>query len=86
MDRKISKHDLEGFLSAFVYNKYGATNVEKIAPLVFERDANSLSLKLASQVRANPPPEFVNEDIGFAKPINIEGDNTNAKRIREILF
>jgi len=69
MDRKISKHDLEGFLSAFVYNKYGAANIDKISPLVFEKDANKLSLTLASQVRANPPPEYVNEDIGFAKPI-----------------
>lgn len=86
MDRKVSKRDLEGFLSAFVYNKYGATSVEKVAPLIFEKDANSLSLKIASQVRANPPPEFVNEDIGFAKPIAIEGNNVNAKRIREILF
>lgn len=48
MDRKISKADLEGFLSAFVYNKYGATNVEKVATLVFEKDANALSLKIAS--------------------------------------
>jgi len=64
-DRRISKKDLEGFLSAFVYNKYGATSIEKIAPLVFEKDANTLSLKLATQVRANPPPEFVNEELGL---------------------
>jgi hypothetical protein len=48
IDRKVSKRDLEGFLSAFVYNKYGATCVEKVAPLVFEKDANALSLKIAS--------------------------------------
>lgn len=85
LDRKVSKRDIEGFLSAFVYNKYGATNVDKIAPLVFEKNANTLSLKLASVTRANPPPEFVNEDLGFTQPIKINGDNANAKRIRDLL-
>ena len=85
LDRKVSKRDIEGFLSAFVYNKYGATCVDKIAPLVFEKDANTLSLKLARVTRANPPPEFVNEDLGLTQPIKIEGDNNNAKRIRDLL-
>lgn len=65
IDRKIQKRDVEGFLSAFVYNKYGATNIDGIAPLVFEKDANKLSLSIANKVRANPPPEFVNEELGF---------------------
>jgi hypothetical protein len=85
LDRKVTKRDIEGFLSAFVYNKYGATNIDKIAPLVFEKDANTLSLKLASVSRPNPPPEFVNEDLGFTQSIKIDGDNNNAKRIRDLL-
>lgn len=74
-ERRLSKRDIEGFLSAFVYNKYGATSLNKIAPMVFEKDANTLSLKLAAQVRANPPPEFVNEELGLQQPLQIHGDN-----------
>jgi len=48
IDRKVSKRDLEGFLSAFVYNKYGPTCGEKVASLVIEKDANALSRKIAS--------------------------------------
>lgn len=65
MSRRVQKRDIEGFMSAFVYNKYGATCIDKIGPLVFEKDANLLSLTIAAKVRANPPPEFVNEELGF---------------------
>ena len=85
IDRKVTRRDIEGFLSAFVYNKYGATSIDKIAPFVFEKDANTLSLKLASVTRPNPPPEFVNENLGLTQPIKIDGDNNNAKRIRDLL-
>lgn len=83
-ERRVTKRDLEGFMSAFVYNRYGATNINSIAPLVFEKDANTLSLKLATVVRANPPPEFVNEDLGLTKPVSLD-DNNQAKRIRDLL-
>lgn len=85
-NRRIQKRDIEGFLSAFNYNKYGATNINKIAPLVFEKDANLLSLTIASKVRANPPPEFVNEELGFVKPAELKGDNVTSKRIRDLLI
>ena len=84
-NNKVTKHDVQGFLSAFVYNKYGATNVEKIATLVFEKDSNTLSLKIANQVRANPPPAFVNEELGFVQPLDVNSDNSKARRVREIL-
>lgn len=32
------KRDVEGFLSAFNYNQYGATNIKDVAGLVFTRD------------------------------------------------
>jgi hypothetical protein len=73
-------------LSAFNYNKYGATSIDKIAPLVFEKDANLLSLTIASKSRANPPPEFVNEELGFVKPAELKGDNVTSKRIRDLLI
>ena len=58
--RRLTKRDLEGFLSAFKYNRHGATDIGTIAPLVFERDANKLTLALATRARTNPPPGFVN--------------------------
>ena len=58
--RRLTKADLEGFLSAFKYNKHGATDIDSIAPLVFERDANKLTLALNTKQRTNPPPAFVN--------------------------
>lgn len=38
INRKIFKRDIEGFLSAFNYNNYGATNINNISNLVFTRD------------------------------------------------
>ena len=60
IQRRLTKPDLEGFLSAFKYNKHGATDIASIAPLVFEKDANKLTLALNTRQRTNPPPAFVN--------------------------
>lgn len=62
--RKVTKQDIEGFLSAFVFNTHGSTDIHSVAPLVFEADPNKLSTTLATKVRANPPPALVNEDLG----------------------
>ena len=35
VDRRLSKKDIEGFLSAFNYNQYGATNIKGVSDLVF---------------------------------------------------
>jgi hypothetical protein len=34
--QKVSKKDVEAFLSSFVYNAYGHTELSKIAPQVFD--------------------------------------------------
>ena len=61
--RRLTKADIEGFLSAFKYNKHGATDLATIAPLVFEKDANKLTIALNARQRANPPPAFVNQEL-----------------------
>jgi len=35
---KITKRDVEGFLSAFSYNAYGSTNIDSISKLIYTRD------------------------------------------------
>ena len=82
IDRKLTKQDLEGFLSAFKFNTHGATDIKKVAPLVFEKDSNKLSLAIASKVRTNPPPPFVNQDLVADGDI---ADEATARRLRGIL-
>jgi len=60
LKRRLSKRDLEGFLSSFKYNIHGATDVGSIAPLVFENDTNKVTLAINSRKRTNPPPAFIN--------------------------
>jgi hypothetical protein len=60
--KKINKKDVEGFLSAFIYNAYGATNANSIAPLIFT-DENYVAKKLNNRTRGNPPPPDVNGDL-----------------------
>ena len=82
--RRLSKRDLEGFLSSFKYNVHGATDISTIAPLVFERDTNKLALALSCNKRTNPPPAHINAELAEGA----EGDITNeatARRLRGIL-
>lgn len=83
--RRLTKKDLEGFLSAFKYSKHGATDAASIAPLVFEKDANQLTLKMACRVRTNPPPAFVNQDLGQDEPSADIKDEATARRLRGLL-
>ena len=62
LDKKLHKKDIESFLSAFIYNAYGNTNVSTIAPLVFT-DENYVAKKLTGRTRANPPPPDVNGEL-----------------------
>lgn len=62
VQRNINKKDVEAFLSAFNYNAYGATNIEKISKIVFTND-NYVSKELARKIRANPPPDAVNVEM-----------------------
>ena len=86
IQRRITKRDLEGFLSAFKYNNHGATDISSIAPLVFERDSNRLSVALASRVRTNPPPQFVNEELATENAnVGEISDEPTARRLRGLL-
>jgi hypothetical protein len=60
--RSISKKDVEAFLSAFIYNAYGATNVESVSNMIFT-DENYVAKNLSRKIRANPPPEGVNSEL-----------------------
>lgn len=69
-ERKLSKVDLEGFMSAFVYNKHGGTDITRITPLVYEEDPTKLNLVLNTRVRPHVPPTFVNEDLATTEPVD----------------
>ena len=91
LKRRLTKRDLEGFLSAFKYNNHGGTDIGSIAPLVFEKDNNKITTDLAKRQRANPPPSFVNEDLntisGLSNYATEDGisDVKTARRLRSIL-
>jgi hypothetical protein len=58
----LSKKDIEGFLSSFIYNTYGSTNIANLQSMVFT-DENYVAKKLNHRLRANPPPPEVNGDL-----------------------
>ena len=81
IDKKLSKRDIEGFLSAFSYNAYGATNVKQISEMIFTRD-DLISDKLAERKWANPPPTDCNKDFQIE---GIQEKDSHNHRIRAIL-
>lgn len=83
--RRLTKKDLEGFLSSFKYNVHGATDITTIAPLVFERDANKLALALSCNKRTNPPPATINAELETADQECHISDEPTARRLRGIL-
>ena len=62
--RKVTKQDIEGFLSSFVFNNHGFTDINAVGPFVYETDPNKLSTTLTTRVRANPPPVVLNGELG----------------------
>ena len=84
ISRRLTKKDLEGFLSAFKYNRHGATDISTIAPMVFEKDTNKLTVALSTKTRANPPPGFVNMDLADQEGQPIQ-DEPQARRLRGLL-
>lgn len=74
--KKIAKKDIEAFLSAFVYNTYGATNIDSIAKMVFTNE-NYVANKLSHKVRANPPPDVVNSDM--LRSLSPDEEDTNGQ-------
>lgn len=86
VNRRLQKADIEGFLSAFVYNSYGGTDLKSVAPIVFEKDATKLTTRLNGSFRANPPPVWTNEGIPDAAVLNNgAADEGQARRLRNLL-
>ena len=85
LKRRLTKRDLEGFLSSFKYNVHGATDIKTIAPLVFEKDSNKVALALATNKRTNPPPAYVNEDLANTEGTGDISDEHTARRLRGLL-
>ena len=81
VQKKMEKKDIEGFLSAFIYNTYWSTNVEAIAPLVFT-DENYVAKKLNNRTRGNPPPPDVNGDLDLYE---VGNDDIHNHRVKEVL-
>lgn len=79
--RKITKKDVEGFLSAFNYSTYGDTNIDQIAPLIFTADYE-VEKKLAKRVRANPPPDQIATNL---QAIVVSKDDIHNNKIRDLL-
>lgn len=80
--RTLTKQDIEGFLSSFVYNQHGGTDIKKVAPLVFEKDPYEFT-KLANVLgRPNPPPAVINQELANRSS---DGADVSAKRLRELL-
>eukprot|EP00831_Metopus_contortus_P001674 TRINITY_DN10601_c0_g1_i2.p1 TRINITY_DN10601_c0_g1~~TRINITY_DN10601_c0_g1_i2.p1 ORF type:complete len:208 (+),score=58.51 TRINITY_DN10601_c0_g1_i2:127-750(+) len=77
--REVSRRDLEGFLSAFLYNRYKMTNVNRIAPMAFSDDTE-ISKKILSIERANPPPAKIAENTQKNEPTTVEPE-----RMRQLL-
>lgn len=78
--RVVSRKDLEGFLSSFVYNKYKMTNINEITPQVF-RDNTSIITNIYSVQRPGPPPD------GLARKYlkSAEDKEVPAERMRELV-
>lgn len=77
--RDVNKKEIESFLSSFTYNKHGGTDITKIAPLVYEKDPNTLTRMINDRVRANPPPAAVTGAFGEAT------EEVPVRRLRDIM-
>ena len=75
------KKDVEGFLSAFNYNQYGATNINDIAGLVYTRD-DEIPDKLSRRTRPNAPPQDLNRDVD---PKSVGEAEVHTQRVRTLL-
>jgi Ca2+-binding EF-hand superfamily protein len=76
----LSRRDLEGFLSSFVYNRYKMTNINDITPQVF-RDNNSIITNIYTVQRPGPPPD----DLGKNYLGDVEDREVSSKRMRDIV-
>lgn len=81
ISKKVTKRDVEGFLSSFIYNTYGETDHSGIAKHIFTRE-NIADSKLNHRVRGNPPPA---DTMGEFDLYEINEDDIHNHRIKEIL-
>lgn len=79
--QKIFKRDIEGFLSGFNYNNYGATNVDSVAKTIFTRD-DLIPDKLAEVKRANAPPSDLSKNVDVAA---VDAQQPHNSRIRSLI-
>ena len=47
--QKVTKKDLEGFMSSYVYNAQGNTNVSDVSDLVFTKDTDKVVRYLSTR-------------------------------------
>lgn len=80
VNRRIYKKDVEGFLSAFNYNCYGATNIDEISSLIYTRD-DEIPNRLADRKRANPPPTDLNKDVDVGSVTEADMHNKKVKQL-----
>lgn len=81
IEKRLVKRDVEGFLSAFNYNCYGAANIDEISKLVYTGD-DEIPDRLAERKRANPPPNDVNKGISTE---GIESADMHNTRVRNLM-
>ena len=81
MNRRVTKRDVEGFLSAFNYNMYGSTNMSDATKLIFTQD-NEIQKKLACRIRPNAPPEELENNM---KPADVDIKDVHNPHIRKLM-
>ncbi len=79
-NKRVTKKDIEGFLSSFIYNNYGATNVDQIPSLIYTE--NYIENKLNSRVRANPPPIDAQGDFDL---YYLDDNELHCKRTKDLM-
>ena len=79
--KRVTKRDIEGFLSSFIYNGYGETDQGGISNHIFTRD-NIADTNLNHRVRGNPPPV---DTMGEFDLYDISEDQIHNTRIKEVM-
>lgn len=78
----VGKKDIEAFLSNFVYNKYGHTSIDEVAPRVFAT-AEEYNRIIDHFRRPKPPPSKVNNQLDSTQPGDIK-DKFYQQRIKTL--
>lgn len=79
---EVGRQDVEGFLSNFVYNKYGHTDINEVAPRVFA-SVEEYNRIIDHFRKPKPPPSTVNNGLieGFEQNL---GDKFYQQRIKTL--